>query len=250
MGQKEYSKKMKDYHRRYYLQNKEKILRKNKKWKIENKEMYKKSCAEHWKKYYKKNKERLKENRKKYHFNNKKEDNKKNKEWRLKYKDYLKEYNKKRDSERYGKKHLKEKEQENQRRKELGLPLIEDRKFYNETKLFIYISSLFQDAEIIRHNRSLLDGLELDIYIPSLKLAFEYQGYQHFIYPNRFHKTKEQFETLQWRDQRKQQLCEDNQIILIIIKCDEELSLQLVLSKLKENNIKFKSQTEIKQYIL
>ena len=31
--------------------------------------------------------------------------------------------------------------------------------------------------------------LELDGYNKKLKLAFEYDGYQHYIYPNKFHKS-------------------------------------------------------------
>ena len=45
----------------------------------------------------------------------------------------------------------------------------------NENILFDYIKSLYS-GQIDRHNRKILNGKELDIYIPDLKLAFEYNG--------------------------------------------------------------------------
>ena len=45
-----------------------------------------------------------------------------------------------------------------------------------ETEVFEYISSLLQNAEIVQRDRTILDGLELDILIPSQKIAFEYNG--------------------------------------------------------------------------
>jgi len=59
--------------------------------------------------------------------------------------------------------------------------------------------------------------LELDGFNSQLKLAFEYQGQQHYEYPNHFHKTKEQFEEQQYRDQIKRNLCKQNNITLIEI---------------------------------
>ena len=45
-----------------------------------------------------------------------------------------------------------------------------------ENELFQYIQSLVPNVEIIRHDRKVLGKQELDIYIPSLKLAFEFNG--------------------------------------------------------------------------
>lgn len=45
-----------------------------------------------------------------------------------------------------------------------------------ETEVFEYISSLLQNVEIVQRDRTILDGLELDILIPSQKIAFEYNG--------------------------------------------------------------------------
>lgn len=57
-------------------------------------------------------------------------------------------------------------------------PYIIDSKFENE--IIDYIKSLDATIEIIKGDRKLLNGLELDIYIPSLNLAIEFDGlYYH-----------------------------------------------------------------------
>lgn len=60
-----------------------------------------------------------------------------------------------------------------------------------------------------------LKGLELDGFCTELKLAFEYQGQQHFEYVPYFHREKDALANQQERDQRKRDLCKDNDIILI-----------------------------------
>jgi hypothetical protein len=51
----------------------------------------------------------------------------------------------------------------------------------SETKLYNIVCSLYPQRETFRHYRpEWLNRLELDIFIPSLNLAFEYQGEQHF----------------------------------------------------------------------
>lgn len=50
----------------------------------------------------------------------------------------------------------------------------------DEQDLFEFVSSINPDLEVQQHNRTLLGGKEVDIYIPSLKLAIEYNGlYYH-----------------------------------------------------------------------
>jgi len=48
--------------------------------------------------------------------------------------------------------------------------------FYKENLLFDYLVSILPLEIIEKHNRNILDNKELDIYIPSLKLAIEFNG--------------------------------------------------------------------------
>jgi hypothetical protein len=58
-----------------------------------------------------------------------------------------------------------------------------------------------------------LEGLEFDIYIPSMRLAIEYQGVQHFKPISRFG-GEEAFIALQRRDARKRSLAARHKIRL------------------------------------
>ena len=90
---------------------------------------------------------------------------------------------------------------------------------------------------MIKHNRKMLGGLEIDAYFPKLKLAFEYMGIQHYKWIKFFHKTKKEFEAQQYRDKCKKKLCKRLGITLIKIKYNEKFSEQLVLNKLKHLNL-------------
>ncbi len=60
-------------------------------------------------------------------------------------------------------------------------------------------------------------SLELDCYNEGLKLALEYNGAQHYEYPNTFHKTKKEFSYQVRRDNYKKDLCKQNGILLLIV---------------------------------
>ena len=60
-------------------------------------------------------------------------------------------------------------------------------------------------------------NLELDGYNAELHIAFEYNGKQHYEYPNRYHKTQEEFQQQVRRDKWKLEQCELNGIYLIRI---------------------------------
>lgn len=135
--------------------------------------------------------------------------------------------------------HIEHVKKENKRRSKLGVPLV-GQNFRRETEMFVYINYLFPEQEIIFHDRRELDGLELDVFIPTLKLAFEYMGRQHFeeyaknsIYIS----SQEEFDAQKFRDERKIELCKEKGITLIHINYYERLSEQLILQKLNERNI-------------
>lgn len=68
-------------------------------------------------------------------------------------------------------------------------------------------------------------NLELDCWSPEKKIALEFQGNQHNVFPNRFHKTREEFEDSIRRDLQKRENCKKNGVYLIEVlermKADE-----------------------------
>ena len=58
---------------------------------------------------------------------------------------------------------------------------------FPEQAIYYYIKKLFNDAE----NRSKIQGVEIDIYLPSLKLAIEYDGYYYHNQANKQMREKE-----------------------------------------------------------
>ena len=59
--------------------------------------------------------------------------------------------------------------------------------------------------------------MELDGYHPILKIAFEYNGGQHYSFTPRFHKSMKDFVDQKARDKLKAELCEQKGVNLIII---------------------------------
>lgn len=62
-----------------------------------------------------------------------------------------------------------------------------------------------------------LNGYELDGYNEDYKIAFEYNGKQHYKYVSCFHRNESDLETQIGRDELKEILCEENDITLIVI---------------------------------
>lgn len=102
----------------------------------------------------------------------------------------------------------------------------------SETILTKIVQRIFSEHKIIRHYRpEWLDGLELDIYIPNLKLGIEYQGQQHF-HPVDAWGGKKALEELRERDAKKRALCEELNIKLIEVDYTEPLSYEYIKQKL------------------
>ena len=194
------------------------------------------------KKNYKKNKDKILKRHKKYEQRPEVKAKKKEYNQRPEVKARVKEYKKKnkdkpevKERERKYKKEYREKlrEIENLRRKKLNLPLVNEGYTY-ENELKSIVKNLFPNYKV-KKTRNAFSGwnLELDIYVPALKLAFEYNGEQHYEWIKFFQETEEKFKSLQYRDRCKKKLCKLFGITLITIKYDEDLSEQLVLTKLK-----------------
>jgi len=82
-----------------------------------------------------------------------------------------------------------------------------------EASFFEQLCQLFPNLNILPNDKQMLDGLEVDIAIPELKLAIEWNGIVHFkpIYgDNKLHKVRT-------KDARKIQLSNDKNINLIVI---------------------------------
>ncbi|MNK65998.1 hypothetical protein D3C87_853100 [compost metagenome] len=60
-------------------------------------------------------------------------------------------------------------------------------------------------------------NLELDCFNDELMLAIEYNGYQHYTWPNVFHKTYDDFIKGVRRDKFKMDVCDKNGIFLIVV---------------------------------
>ena len=103
-----------------------------------------------------------------------------------------------------------------------------------ETELANIVKSLYPGYEVITHFRgSFLEGLELDIYIPTINLAIEYQGLQHYK-PIDHWGGEEALQKTKERDIRKKELCMQNKIKLIYFKYDEEINKDNVMMKISK----------------
>lgn len=103
----------------------------------------------------------------------------------------------------------------------------------SETILFHIVESLYPNEEIVRHYRpEWLDGLELDIYIPNKKIAFEYQGLQHFKAVDHWGGEK-QLKKQKDHDARKKMICENLGIELFCVDYDEPLDSDYIKKKIE-----------------
>lgn len=122
---------------------------------------------------------------------------------------------------------------ENELRERFGYPRIGER-WASETSLFKIIQTLFPTKDVIFHYRGEeLNGLEIDIWIPALKLAIEYQGEQHSQVIDHWG-GEEGLEKRKKRDKVKQKLCKDLGYNLIEFKYDEDLTVEVVEKKLRK----------------
>lgn len=81
--------------------------------------------------------------------------------------------------------------------------------------------------------------LFLDFYIPTLALAFEYDGKQHSEYTPFFHgSNRAGFEQSRNRDISKDSYCDEQGITLIRFSHTDKITKKVLLGKLKEANAK------------
>lgn len=101
-------------------------------------------------------------------------------------------------------------------REEIGLPRVGEG-WISETSLYYTIKKAFPNLEIIHHARpEWLSNQHLDIYLPQLATAIEYQGEQHDE-PVAYFGGEQSFIQTRRRDRRKQRLCKRYGIRLIYV---------------------------------
>lgn len=98
-----------------------------------------------------------------------------------------------------------------------GLPSVGE-SWLSETLLFNQLSETLHDFEVVRHASPVWLGRQhLDIFIPSLGVAIEYQGIQHD-QPVEFFGGEPAFKKRQKLDAKKRRLCKRNGVRLIEVR--------------------------------
>ena len=88
-----------------------------------------------------------------------------------------------------------------------------------------------QETVYFRYRPIFLEGLELDVFIPGMRVGFEHQGRQHYE-PVEYFGGEEAFLKVRERDRRKRRLCKENGVRLIEVTYKEELTEESIRSKL------------------
>ena len=101
-----------------------------------------------------------------------------------------------------------------------------------ETLLYQLVCQILPDTKVIRHYRpEMLEGLELDVFMPNLNLGIEYQGIQHFK-PISHWGGQKALKKVRERDVKKKKLCEKNGVRLIFFYHYEDLTRTLVETRI------------------
>ncbi len=110
----------------------------------------------------------------------------------------------------------------------------QEERFANESRLFDIVKDLFPDHKVERAIRpKWLEGLEIDIFVPSLNLAIEYQGRQHYEAID-FFGGEEGFEKRQILDEKKRILLKEHNIKLLEWKYTIEMTKQRVRKEINK----------------
>lgn len=117
----------------------------------------------------------------------------------------------------------------------------EDRRKYrkNETKLIEIMNHIYERGEVFFGVHPIWAVspkgalLEYDIAVISEKTFIEYNGIQHYEYPNFFHKSRKEFLQQQQRDRLKKELAEKNGWKLVIVKYDTHVDYGTIYELMK-----------------
>jgi len=126
-------------------------------------------------------------------------------------------------------------ESENKLRTKKGLPKIGEG-WISEMRLYNLVKEHYKNA-LHQASPEWLKPQHLDIYVPYNKIAFEYQGRQHFE-PVDFFGGEKSFTKMKKLDSKKYLKCKKKNIKLIYWKYDEKINENSLIIKLNENKIK------------
>ena len=130
-------------------------------------------------------------------------------------------------------KDIDEHEAENEVRDLLGIPHIGEG-WVSERELLNMVKDIFPEHKTVHQaSPEWLGRQRLDIFIPELLLAIEYQGLQHYE-PIPFFGGEKSLLQTQERDKLKAKLCAENSVKLVYFRYDESITPKLVREKLRK----------------
>ena len=108
-------------------------------------------------------------------------------------------------------------EAENIVREESGIPHVGEG-WISETQLYYEVKNAFPDLNVQQHaSPEWLGRQHLDVYIPELRIALEFQGLQHDE-PVEYFGGQKAYELTKKRDARKHRLCKKNSVRIIYVR--------------------------------
>jgi hypothetical protein len=130
-------------------------------------------------------------------------------------------------------KNIDEREAENEIRDLLGIPHISEG-WISEVELLNMVKGVLFNKEVVHQaSPEWLGRQRLDVFVPELKLAIEYQGQQHYKPVPLFGGEEGFLRTLE-RDKLKAKLCAESGISLIFFRYDETITKALVETRIEK----------------